>query len=263
MEVLTKGNYVGHVHTTMQWDGIIAGTTIYNDESLNGDLHSHENPHISFILKGGSIDKRERSEKEQRAGTIAFYHAGEAHQTIQKMFPAQHVNLELDTEFLKRYNLYENDILNCIKKTPDAKFLLIKIYHEFLLNDKYSKTSIDLMLLELLNAGCYKEKHFPTWAIQLEELLRANWNETIELRCLSQMLGVHPVTISKNFNRYFGCCFGDYMRKLKIEQAIMLIKNNKQSLTEITYSCGFADQSHFIRTFKAFTGMLPLQFRKL
>ncbi len=263
MEVLGKGAYIGHVHTSMQLDGIIAGTTVYTSEASNGDMHSHENPHISFVLSGGSIDKREKSEKEQCAGAISFYYAGETHQTIQKMFPAQHVNLELDMQFLKRYHLYEHDILNCIKKTPDAKFLLIKIYNDFLLNDRYSKTSADFLLLELLNMGCFKEKQVPVWAGRLEELLRANWSETIELGYLSKVLGIHPVTISKNFHRYFGCGFGDYMRKLKIEQAVALVKNSKQTLSEITYSCGFADQSHFIRTFKAYTGMLPLHFRKI
>lgn len=262
MQVLKKGAYVGRIYSSVQAEGIIAGTTVYLDESSNGEMHSHESPHISFVINGGSIDKRQRTSKEQHSGSIAFYYAGEAHQTIQKIFPARHVNLELDEQFLNRYQLTEEMMSNCIKCTPDAKFFMIRLYHEFMLNDSHSKPSIQIILLELLNASFLKEKYCPSWVKQLEQILRASWNESIELPLLSQLLGVHPVTISKNFSRYFGCTFGEYMRKLKIEHAISIIKCSHQSLTEVAYTCGFADQSHLIRTFKYYTGFLPLHFKK-
>jgi AraC family transcriptional regulator len=42
-----------------------------------------------------------------------------------------------------------------------------------------------------------------------------------------------------------------------------MLKNTRLSLTEIAYTCGFADQGHFTRTFKAATGFLPKTFRKI
>lgn len=262
MEVLGKGNYIGHITRTLQLDGIIVGTTVYANEQTNGGMHSHENPHISFVLKGGNIDKRVSAEKEQLPGCISYYHAGEVHQTIQKIFPAQHINLELDSDFLSRYRLSEEKICKCISSTPDAKFFMIKIYYEFLVKDEYSMASIDMLLLELISNHLPKEKNTPHWVTQLKELLRNNWNNTIELSYLSRLLNVHPVTISKNFSKYFGCSLGEYMRKLKVEHSIPLIKSGNTSLTGIAYDCGFADQSHFIRTFKNFTGVLPLRFKK-
>ena len=53
------------------------------------------------------------------------------------------------------------------------------------------------------------------------------------------------------------------MRKLKVEKALTLIKNTSSDLTEVALTCGFADQSHFIRTFKQVIGFLPRQFQKL
>ncbi|MFV8347795.1 AraC family transcriptional regulator [Flavobacterium sp. ZB4P13] len=38
---------------------------------------------------------------------------------------------------------------------------------------------------------------------------------------------------------------------------------NSASLTDISFECGFADQSHFIRTFKQQTGFLPKKFQNL
>ena len=44
----------------------------------------------------------------------------------------------------------------------------------------------------------------------------------------------------------------------------LIQQNNFVSLTDLTYELGFADQSHFIRQFKAFSGMRPREaFKKL
>ncbi|WP_143962093.1 helix-turn-helix domain-containing protein [Litoribacter populi] len=43
----------------------------------------------------------------------------------------------------------------------------------------------------------------------------------------------------------------------------MLFPNQNLSLTEIAYSCGFADQSHFNRWFKAFLHTTPAKYRAL
>jgi len=53
------------------------------------------------------------------------------------------------------------------------------------------------------------------------------------------------------------------MRRVKIDKSLHLIKQQHATLTEIALRCGFADQSHFIRTFKAATGFLPKEFKKV
>jgi AraC family transcriptional regulator len=82
------------------------------------------------------------------------------------------------------------------------------------------------------------------------------------LNQLSVMLGLHPVTISRQFHHYYACTLGEYIRKLRVEKALTLIKEREHSLTEIAFASGFADQSHFIRAFKRFTGLLPLAYKK-
>ncbi|GAA3656436.1 helix-turn-helix domain-containing protein [Flavivirga jejuensis] len=79
----------------------------------------------------------------------------------------------------------------------------------------------------------------------------------------SKVVGLHTVTISKFFRKYFSCTLGEYQRKLKIDYSLELIKNSKMSLTEIPHYCGFTDQSHFTRIFNEMTGFLPKHFRKL
>jgi AraC family transcriptional regulator len=56
---------------------------------------------------------------------------------------------------------------------------------------------------------------------------------------------------------------GDYIRQIKIDKALKLIRSNKLSLTAVAYECGFTDQAHFIKTFYLVTGMLPKQYRNI
>ena len=97
----------------------------------------------------------------------------------------------------------------------------------------------------------------------MKEVIHDRWDEKLTLKELSAAAGVHPVTISKNFPKHFSCSLGEYMRRVKVEKSVRLIRQKHATLTEIALRCGFADQSHFIRTFKAATGFLPKEFRKL
>ncbi len=67
---------------------------------------------------------------------------------------------------------------------------------------------------------------------------------------------------SKHFRKYFSCTLGEYRRRLMVKQSIPLIRESRLSLSEIAYSCAFADQSHFIRTFRQVTGFRPKDFRR-
>jgi AraC family transcriptional regulator len=86
--------------------------------------------------------------------------------------------------------------------------------------------------------------------------------DAITLQRLALETGVHPVTISKHFPRYFNCTLSVYIRKLRVQKAIGMLKANDTTLKGIAYACGFSDQSHFIRCFKTYTGFLPKDFRK-
>jgi AraC family transcriptional regulator len=124
---------------------------------------------------------------------------------------------------------------------------------------------LQLLLLELLNPSVRTNSYnkLPLWVKTLEQVLHDRWNENISLQELAILSGVSPITISKQFPFYFNDTLGCYMRKLKIEKALSLIKSTNLRLTEVAFECGFADQSHFIRTFKQLTGFLPKSFRKL
>lgn len=103
----------------------------------------------------------------------------------------------------------------------------------------------------------------PKWVKLVTDILHDRWNENMLLEELASLTGVHPVTISKFFPKYFRCTLGAYIRKVRIEKATNLILQSQLSLTEVAHHCGFFDQSHFIRVFKEVTGFLPKEYKKI
>ncbi|WP_165305099.1 helix-turn-helix domain-containing protein [Pedobacter sp. SYP-B3415] len=64
-------------------------------------------------------------------------------------------------------------------------------------------------------------------------------------RLLHQHTGLSPKVLDK-INRF--------------QQSLKMLNNPSHSLTAIAYSCGYFDQSHFIRDFKGFTGLTPTAY---
>jgi len=96
----------------------------------------------------------------------------------------------------------------------------------------------------------------------LRDYLRENYKKDLSLSAIAGILDLHPVYLSREFSRYFGVTMGSYIRKLKVENALLLFRQPSLSLTEIGYMAGFADQSHFIRCFRDFLGVTPGQYRE-
>lgn len=133
-------------------------------------------------------------------------------------------------------------------------------------NEKHTQNPIENLLLDVYKKFLkHKSGKVPKWAKELKEIIQdqIDTNLTLSLRELSESLHVHPSYLSREFSKYFDdLSFGDYIRKLRIEKAIVLLNDTTNTLAEIAYLTGFSDQSHFNRIFKKYTGKNPSEYRK-
>jgi AraC family transcriptional regulator len=257
---LKKGQYSGKVVAINDQQSIISSITTYDSNRFNGALHFHENIHVSFVIRGGCLERKKDS-YDRAPGKLTFYAAGEPHQVLSVPAPSKHINLEIGQKFMKQYHLNEGIIGAAVTSNPDGKFLMLQIYKDLTTADKCTASSIQMLLLDFMHKGnLHAIIEQPSWIKLLYELLQDRWDENFSLEELSAVAGVHPVTVSKYFHRYFGCTLSGFMRKVKIERALALMATRNISLTQTALKCGFADQSHFIRIFKDLTGFLPKKY---
>lgn len=89
-----------------------------------------------------------------------------------------------------------------------------------------------------------------------------NYTSPISLETLSKIAGMNP----KYFCRYFRSVTErtpiDYVNYYRIECACEMLSTKDISIKEVAISCGFNDESYFIKTFSKYKGTTPKQFMK-
>ena len=203
MKILETARYLGTNTYRCDTNGIWVSLTQYSEDNLpDYSLHAHVNPHLTLMLQGGTLEKRQKEEFQRLPGEVVFFHSEVPHQNSHSINKTKNINLEFEPEFFKTHGLEETDLCKAVEKNPDAKFLLLKAYHELLIKDNFSTDSINMIVLGLVKDSPRENIH-PAWVTTIYELLHDRWNEQVTLQELSQAANVHPITISKHFPGIF------------------------------------------------------------
>jgi AraC family transcriptional regulator len=265
MDRFCQGKYLGSTRNELQFEGNLLCITTYHN-CPDSEWHFHENSFFTFVLNGGCREIRNEAQHLTKPGDLLFYKKGMVHRNSHYEENSRNLNLELNENWLKNYDAPFNVAPSTFFLTKcDMKFLFVQLYQEYMEQDPVSILSLNTIVLEILAhlSDTNNAKHRPAWVPASRELLLDNWSAHLSLNEIASEMKLHPVTISKNFQRYFGCTLGTFIRKYRIEKALTMIRTTDRSLTDIALECGFADQSHFTRSFKKFTGTLPLHYRKI
>ncbi len=101
-------------------------------------------------------------------------------------------------------------------------------------------------IVKLSRAIAYIEKHYA---------------EDITLPDLVQTSGYSERQLTRLFHSTFAASPKQYITKLRMQKAQQLLPDPSQSIGEIAWKCGFADQNYFSRVFRNETGETPSAYR--
>jgi len=73
---------------------------------------------------------------------------------------------------------------------------------------------------------------------------------------------VHPAHLARAFRAHFRMSMGPYVRRLRLDWAAGELARSDLPLAAVALAAGFADQSHFTRTFKRYLGVTPNVYRR-
>lgn len=163
---------------------------------------------------------------------------------------------------------------------PHALFLIWGINASELVDKMPNLLEIEITNIpeKLKKAKCHKERVAIMAAYFLEKIQHNKKDMLIhEFVFSNQMIYsnadlfsfLKKNTISeRQFQRKFkiqtGITFKNFNRLSTFEQVLENIpKLSNSNLTQLSYDFGYTDQSHFIKTFKEFSGATPLQFIKI
>jgi AraC family transcriptional regulator len=229
--------------------------------------HWHETPTICFVLEGAFVEAVRGSSLLCTPATLKFVPAGERHCDRFSHGSARGLMVEprRDGETLRpfasaldRPRHYQGGAL---------AELAFRIHRELVRMDQTSPLVIEELLLELIAGAAREAEGSPTgdspdWLRRALECIDAGLAGPLGVTRIAQAVGVHPVTLARAFRRRYHCTMGDYVRRRRIERAKQELRNSRARLAEIAAANGFADQSHFSRLFRHYTGMTPSHFRR-
>jgi AraC-like DNA-binding protein len=87
-------------------------------------------------------------------------------------------------------------------------------------------------------------------------------SEAFSVKKISSETGVSERYIQKLFLEYVGLQPVSLHASHRFITSLEHIISTSSSLTSIAYACGYYDQAHFVKEFKRFTGISPLQARR-
>jgi AraC-like DNA-binding protein/ligand-binding sensor protein len=94
-----------------------------------------------------------------------------------------------------------------------------------------------------------------------ERYIRENYTRKISLQEIAKVSGLSAPYFSTIFREEIGENLSAYLNRLRVERAGRLLTETDMSLSDISGSCGFEDQSWFSKIFKTYTGMSPGKYR--
>lgn len=77
---------------------------------------------------------------------------------------------------------------------------------------------------------------------------------------LTEDVGISRAQLHRKLKEIAGVSAGEFIRNLRLEQAARLIEEGQINITQVAYSVGFSNQTHFSTVFKKHYGMSPSEY---
>ncbi|MFC5405172.1 helix-turn-helix transcriptional regulator [Cohnella soli] len=101
----------------------------------------------------------------------------------------------------------------------------------------------------------------PEPLVQAVAVIRNRFHEDLSLDELAEASGLTKYHFCRSFQKYFGIKPMQYVRKIRIERAVWLLRHTDMKISVIGEACGFAHSNYFIKTFRSIIGSTPGDYR--
>jgi AraC family transcriptional regulator len=264
---LGQGRFYGETLRQHQAGGFTLSETHYPSGSTL-PRHSHESHYVCFVLSGTYRESYERKTRSCQPAMVLYHPAGEQHAQYFDKTAVELFRIEVNPARLRDANHPDLCMEGRDFRGGPPVGILNKLYQEFRQPDVVSHLAIEGLTLELIaviSRDSYSRENFsrqpPRWLKQARELIKERFLEHLTLGDMARIVGVHPVTLAREFRRHYDCTVGQMVRRERIGFACQELLEPNSSPADVAIAAGFYDQSHFAKTFKKLTGMTPAQYR--
>ena len=92
--------------------------------------------------------------------------------------------------------------------------------------------------------------------------LMQHFDDPISLQEIADVANMTPPAFSAYFRKRTQKCFTTFLNEIRIGHACKLLEDQDLAISDVCYSSGFQNFTHFNKMFKQFTGKVPSEYRK-
>lgn len=138
-----------------------------------------------------------------------------------------------------------------------------------LIVEEMSRTQVDIESVKLLldiwlnkiKARCGNIRYIPPGIRAAKKLIEANFTTKLTLNKLAATACMSSPYFCEEFKKYFKVSPIDYMIRLRLKSAAMLLEDKSLSIGEVAVRSGYDDVYYFSKLFKKKYGFSPSRYR--
>ena len=198
------------------------GSNLRSSTVLPPHIHAHAS--FCLTLAGQGIEINGKVVENIRPGTLIIRPAGQIHSDRYGLTTVRTFITEVDSNWLRAFHEFSRIF-------EDAKYLhgglipalALRIYQESRLKDSAARIVVEGLMLELLGSTSRwlvkPPVRVPPWLKQTRDLLHGNFNDSLNLVAIAEVVGVHPTHLARAFKQHYRSTVGDYVRRLRLDWA--------------------------------------------
>ena len=239
-----------------------------------GASNWHENIEIIYILNGEGMVFNDGESIEVCKGDIVVINSNRLHTLMTKGGKMFYRYLIVDRSFCLENSIDTNSI-TFDTKIFDAQIQNLMDELAMLYSDdkiQYRTPSIRSTVLQILlillkkystphHKGISPDRKL-NCIKQAIEYICASFDKDLSLDEVSNFVGMNKCYFSREFHKYTGCSFVEYVNRTRCKVAQQLLREGKMNIREVGKVAGFQNKSYFAKTFKRYVGVLPGEYRR-
>jgi len=153
---------------------------------------------------------------------------------------------------------YDHDLfINLIRR------LSYETHRKRLGSNEMIPTMFTELVIYLSRGSSQEQEREQLWLLQSPiEYLNNNFKKPLNIQHLEHLSHMSERSLFRHFKKELGCSPNKYLHKIRIQNAIKLLKKTNLSIDEIALKCGFYNYHHLSKVFRPVVGASPFVFRK-
>lgn len=157
----------------------------------------------------------------------------------------------------------EKALQACDQYMLDREKLLPELEKIKIVDDSFINSAVSMMSM----CACYLyynriiENKSDVLSYQIKAYIEMHLHEDLTIQKLCDTFFISKSKLYQISQKSFGMGISDYIRRLRLDKAKLLLKKREKSISDIAFSVGFQDANYFTRIFKKYEHMTPKDYK--